>query len=64
VLAVDDIEQSLKVVDLVGDHFPTLEIVARARDVIHWKQLREHRVMRVERERQKEPPVDRCKVVP
>ncbi|HCZ17349.1 MAG TPA: glutathione-regulated potassium-efflux system protein KefC, partial [Candidatus Accumulibacter sp.] len=29
VLAVDDVEQSLKIVDLVREHFPNLEIVAR-----------------------------------
>ncbi|MCB1932055.1 MAG: glutathione-regulated potassium-efflux system protein KefC [Candidatus Accumulibacter sp.] len=50
VLAVDDVEQSLKIVDLVHEHFPNLEIVARARDVTHWNQLRDHRVMRVHRE--------------
>ncbi|WP_291994078.1 glutathione-regulated potassium-efflux system protein KefC [Candidatus Accumulibacter sp. ACC003] len=50
VLAVDDVEQSLKIVDLVREHFPNLEIVARARDVTHWNQLRDHQVMRVQRE--------------
>ena len=50
VLAVDDVEQSLDIVDLVHEHFPNLEIVARARDVTHWNKLRERGVMRVERE--------------
>jgi glutathione-regulated potassium-efflux system ancillary protein KefC len=50
VLAVDDVEQSLKIVDLVKDHFPQLQIVARARDVTHWNALRDRGVMRVERE--------------
>ncbi len=50
VLAVDDVEQSLKIVDLVHEHFPQLQIVARARDVTHWNQLRDRGVMRVERE--------------
>ena len=50
VLAVDDVEQSLKIVDLVKDHFPQLQIVARARDVPHWNALRDRGVMRVERE--------------
>ncbi|HRF73705.1 MAG TPA: glutathione-regulated potassium-efflux system protein KefC [Accumulibacter sp.] len=50
VLAVDDVEQSLKIVDLVREHFPNLEIVARARDVTHWNQLRDHQVTRVQRE--------------
>ncbi len=50
VLAVDDVEQSIKIVDLVHEHFPQLQIVARARDVTHWNQLRDRGVMRVERE--------------
>ncbi|MDQ3059523.1 MAG: glutathione-regulated potassium-efflux system protein KefC [Pseudomonadota bacterium] len=50
VLAVDDVEQSLKIVDLVKQHFPQLQIVARARDVTHWNALRDRGVMRVERE--------------
>jgi glutathione-regulated potassium-efflux system ancillary protein KefC len=50
VLAVDEVEQSLAIVDLVHEHFPQLEIVARARDVTHWNRLRERGVTRVERE--------------
>ncbi|WP_341906616.1 glutathione-regulated potassium-efflux system protein KefC [Polaromonas sp. YR568] len=50
VLAVDDVEQSMKIVDLVHEHFPQLQIVARARDVTHWNQLRDRGVLRVERE--------------
>ncbi|MDD5324039.1 MAG: glutathione-regulated potassium-efflux system protein KefC [Polaromonas sp.] len=50
VLAVDGVEQSLEIADLVHEHFPQLELVARARDVTHWNQLRDHGVMRVERE--------------
>ena len=50
VLAVDDTEQSLKIVDLVKEHFPQLQIVARARDVTHWNALRDRGVVRVERE--------------
>jgi glutathione-regulated potassium-efflux system ancillary protein KefC len=50
VVAVDDMEQSLKIVDLAQAHFPQLEIVARARDVTHWHKLRERGVMRVQRE--------------
>ena len=50
VLAVDDVEQSLKIVDLVNEHFPQLQIVARARDVTHWNGLRDRGVTRVERE--------------
>ena len=50
VVAVDDVEQSLAIVDLAREHFPTLPIVARARDVTHWNQLREREVTLVERE--------------
>jgi glutathione-regulated potassium-efflux system ancillary protein KefC len=50
VVAVDDKEQSLRIVDLVREHFPKLELVARARDVPHWNALRDRGVMRVERE--------------
>ncbi len=50
VIAVDDKDQSLAIVDLAREHFPHLEIVARARDVTHWNELRDRGVMRVERE--------------
>ena len=50
VVAVDDVEQSLAIVDLAREHFPQLELVVRARDVTHWNQLRDRGVMRVERE--------------
>jgi glutathione-regulated potassium-efflux system ancillary protein KefC len=50
VVAVDDKEQSLRIVDLVREHFPHLELVARARDVTHWNALRDREVTRVERE--------------
>jgi glutathione-regulated potassium-efflux system ancillary protein KefC len=50
VVAVDDMAQSLAIVDLVQAHFPQLQIVARARDVTHWNKLRDRGVMRVERE--------------
>ena len=50
VLSVDDMEQSLKIVDLAREHFPQLQIVARARDVTHWNALRDRGVMQVERE--------------
>ena len=50
VVAVDDVEQSLRIVDLAREHFAHLHIVARARDVTHWNKLRDRNVMRVERE--------------
>ena len=50
VVAVDDIAQSLAIVDLAQAHFPNLQIVARARDVTHWNQLRDRNVTLVQRE--------------
>jgi glutathione-regulated potassium-efflux system ancillary protein KefC len=50
VVAVDDMQQSLSLVDIAKAHFPNLTIVARAKDVTHWNQLRDRGVMRVERE--------------
>jgi glutathione-regulated potassium-efflux system ancillary protein KefC len=50
VVAIDDVAQSLKVVDLVREHFPHLHIVARARNVTHYYGLRERGVSLIERE--------------
>lgn len=50
VVAVDDVAQSLAIVDLAREHFPKLQLVARARDVTHWNGLRERGVTRVQRE--------------
>jgi glutathione-regulated potassium-efflux system ancillary protein KefC len=50
VVAVDDREQSLRIIDLAREHFPHLQLVARARDVTHWNELRDRGVLRVERE--------------
>ncbi|MEP6791254.1 MAG: NAD-binding protein, partial [Ramlibacter sp.] len=50
VVAVDDKDQSLAIVDLAREHFPHLELVARAKDVTHWNELRDRGVTRVERE--------------
>ena len=50
VVAVDDVDQSLKIVDLVQAHFPHLTIVARARNVNHLYQLRDRHVPHIERE--------------
>jgi glutathione-regulated potassium-efflux system ancillary protein KefC len=50
VLAVDDVEQSLEIVDLAHTYFPQLQIVARARDVTHWNKLRDRGVVLVQRE--------------
>ncbi|MRD48349.1 glutathione-regulated potassium-efflux system protein KefC [Caenimonas koreensis DSM 17982] len=50
VIAVDDTEQSLEIADLAREHFPHLELIARARDVTHWNRLRDRGITRVERE--------------
>ena len=50
VVAVDDAEQSLKIARLAREHFPLLQIVARARDITHWNKLRDLGVTLVQRE--------------
>ncbi len=50
VVAVDGVQASLEIVDLARAHFPQAQIVARARDVTHWNQLRERGVQLVQRE--------------
>ncbi len=50
VVAIDDVERSVALVDLAREHFPRLQVVARARNVQHWYQLRERGVHHIERE--------------
>lgn len=50
VLAIDDVEQSVEVAKLVREHFPGLTVVARARNVRHYFDLREQGVTCIERE--------------
>lgn len=50
VVAIDDVEQSLALVDMAREHFPALQIVARARNVQHLYQLRDRGVTLIERE--------------
>ncbi len=50
VLAIDDVEQSLQVAELVREHFPQLQIVARARNVTHFYRLRKLGISLIERE--------------
>ena len=50
VVAIDDVEQSLALVDLAREHFPQLTLVARARNVQHWYQLNHRGVTHIERE--------------
>ena len=50
VVAVDDIDQSLEIVDLARAHFPQAAIVARARNVGHFYRLKDRGVEHIERE--------------
>ncbi|QTN24423.1 glutathione-regulated potassium-efflux system protein KefC [Rhizobacter sp. AJA081-3] len=50
VLAIDDIEQSVEVAKLVREHFPRMTVVARARNVTHYYELRNLGVEIIERE--------------
>jgi glutathione-regulated potassium-efflux system ancillary protein KefC len=50
VIAVDDVEQSLAIVDLAKEHFPQLQLVVRARDATHWNKLRDRDVTLIQRE--------------
>lgn len=50
VLATDDRESGLHTVDLVRKHFPHVRIMARAWDLIHVYQLKDHGVQLIERE--------------
>ena len=50
VVAVDDVEQSLEIVDVVREHFPQARLVARARNVSHLYQLQDRQVDFTERE--------------
>ncbi|MFI8415121.1 glutathione-regulated potassium-efflux system protein KefC [Serratia sp. NPDC078593] len=48
--AIDDVDANLQLTELAKHHFPHLKIVARARDVDHWYQLRQLGVESSERE--------------
>ncbi len=50
VVAIDDVQQSLEVVDLVREHFPQATLVVRARNTTHWYGLLERGVQHIERE--------------
>jgi glutathione-regulated potassium-efflux system ancillary protein KefC len=50
VVAVDDVEQSLAIAQMVREHFPSARIVARARNVNHLYRLRDLGVTLAERE--------------
>ncbi|WP_371861259.1 NAD-binding protein [Pseudoduganella lutea] len=48
--AIDNNESSLRLTDLVREHFPHLKMIARARNVAHLFELRERGVDIIERE--------------
>ncbi|MBS0968841.1 glutathione-regulated potassium-efflux system protein KefC [Nissabacter archeti] len=48
--AIDDVDANLQLTDLAREHFPHLKIIARARDVDHYYQLRLRGVEAPERE--------------
>lgn len=50
IVAIDDVEASLRLVDAVRENFPNLRIVARARNVGHYASLRQRGIEVVERE--------------
>jgi glutathione-regulated potassium-efflux system ancillary protein KefC len=50
VVAIDDVDESLALVDRVRAEFPGLRIIARARNVRHWFELVERGVEKIERE--------------
>jgi glutathione-regulated potassium-efflux system ancillary protein KefC len=50
VLAIDDVEQSVKCAKLVREHFPHLHIVARVRNVTHFYELHRLGITLIERE--------------
>jgi glutathione-regulated potassium-efflux system ancillary protein KefC len=50
VVAIDQMEDSLKLVDLARTHFPKLQLVVRARNVRHWLELAARGVLTAERE--------------
>ncbi len=50
VVAIDDVEQSLAVVDLLQAHFPQAALVVRARNATHWYGLHARGVLHIERE--------------
>lgn len=50
VVAVDDVEQSLEIVDICKEHFPQLQLIVRARNVQHYYELRARGVTQIQRE--------------
>ncbi len=50
VVALDDVAASIKLVEVAEEHFPHLRIIARARNVSHYIELRSRKLKHIERE--------------
>ena len=50
IVAIDNVEQSLEIVDICQEYFPQLQLVVRARNVQHFYQLRAKGVTLIQRE--------------
>ncbi|MEO5699875.1 MAG: monovalent cation:proton antiporter-2 (CPA2) family protein [Casimicrobiaceae bacterium] len=50
VLAIDDVESSMRAAHVVREHFPNLPIIARARNRVHYFALRDLGIKLIERE--------------
>ncbi len=50
IVAIDNVDQSLEIVDICKEHFPKLQLVVRARNVQHFYQLRVKGVTLIQRE--------------
>jgi len=50
VIALDDVAASIRLAELAREHFPHLRVVARARNVSHFIQLRQQDIRHIERE--------------
>ena len=50
VIAIDDVDDSMQLARAVTEAFPALRVLARARNVRHWLELRELGIQQVERE--------------
>ncbi len=50
IVAIDNVEQTLEIVDICKEHFPQLQLVVRARNVQHYYKLRAKGVTLIQRE--------------
>ena len=50
VIALDDVNASIKLAEVAQEHFPHLRIIARARNVGHYIKLRQLKIRHIERE--------------